>query len=90
MINGRYHPGSFPVSSLSMNILENTGFIIPIREEMTPVMITNAIAAPQPASLPTANSRVDFCLPSGTKPSEGANIIQMPVNFSSNSFIETV
>ena len=90
MINGRYHPGSFPVSSLSMNILENTGFIMPIREEMTPVMITNAIAAPQPESLPAANSRVDLCLPSGTKFSEGANIMQMPVNFSSNSFIETV
>ena len=73
-----------------MNILENTGLIIPIREEMIPVMMTNAMAGPHPSSLFRANSRVDFCLPSGTKLSEGENNMQMPVNFSSNYSMDTV
>ena len=85
MIKEICQSGSFPVRSLSINILEKTGLIIPIRELIMFIAITKAIATEHPTSLFFANSNVDLGFPPGSNISDGEKRTHSPVNFSSNS-----
>ena len=77
--NGYSQSLFIPVRSLSMNILDITGLIIPKSEEMIVVIITNAIAAPAPIRRFLANSRVLLRLPLGSKFSPGKMLSVTPV-----------
>ena len=68
-----------------MNISDMTGFIIPNREVMTVVSMTNATAAPAPMSRFFAKSMVLLRFPLGLKVCEGVMLSVMPVNALSNS-----
>ena len=90
IINGVSHSGFSFVNSLSRKIRENAGVIMPRRDEITEVRITNTIAVLAPTSLFFAYFSIDCGLPSGKKLSSGSKNRQTPVNESSKTLIGTV
>ena len=76
------------MSSLSINILENAGLMMEIRDEISVVIIIIANAAPVPFRRSFAKDIILLGAPPGAKSSEGSIIRQMPVNDSSNSSID--
>ena len=89
-IKGINHSGFCPVRSLSINIREKAGLIIPISDIATVVTTVNTTATPAPRIFSLEKDIILLGLPPGSKLSEGSNIRQIPVNDLSKFSIDTL
>jgi hypothetical protein len=78
-MNGINHSEFCPVKSLSINIRENAGLMIPISDMVTVVITVNATATPAPRIFSFEKDIILLGLPPGSKFSEGSNIRHIPV-----------